>query len=401
MNSSKIGILLMFIIILAFVLFVGGTMPYFLFYIFLLTFTLPLAHSLITLNRLRGSVKTPNEYLYTGDRIDIDYFVENRSPFSIPYLHIYSDIKRQLTEGETSKVILNLRKKEIFSYSENIVLKRRGYYQLGEINVTIQDVFRFYSFKKKISSSISLLVYPEIIELSTFKITANQQSGELLVYDSVFQDKSRISSLRDYTEGDSIKSIHWKLSAKKDIPIVKEFENRVNTNTIIFIDNEKSNYRNDLDRRLEDKAVDVALSIINYCLNQNIEVSLQTQSEESYIEVQGQQNSDLKPFLEVLARFSGNGSLEFRSFLLPRIETVQKISTVVIITPNLDKSMGANGIQLKMKNLNPLFIIITDINNKTGYVDSTIEKRLKQEGIPIYIIDYNTSIREALEVNHE
>lgn len=400
MGSFRISISLIFVTIFAFVLFVGGTMPYFLFYIFLLTFILPLIHSLITLNKLHGSVKIPRENLYTGDKIVIDYLIENRSSFSIPYLHIYSDIKRKLTGEDTTNVILNLNKNENFAYSETVVLKRRGYYQLGEIQVTIQDVFKLYSFKKTIASSISLLVYPEIINLSTFKITANQQSGELLVYNSSFQDKSRISSLRDYVEGDSIKAMHWKLSAKKDSPIVKEFENRVNTNAIVFIDNEESIFNNDIDRHLEDKSVDVALSIINYCLNQNIEVSLQTQNKESLVEIQGQQKSDIKPFLEALARFSGNGALNFKSLLTPRIEAIKRSSTVVIITPNLDKSIGACGIQLKMKNLNPLFIIITDVINKTGYLDLLIEKRLKQEGIQVYIIDHNTNIKESLEVHH-
>ena len=61
MGNLKIGIPLVFIILFAFVILVGGTMPYFLFYIFLLTFILPLIHSLVTVNKLQGSVKIPSE----------------------------------------------------------------------------------------------------------------------------------------------------------------------------------------------------------------------------------------------------------------------------------------------------------------------------------------------------
>ena len=53
-----------------------------------------------------------------------------------------------------------------------------------------------------------------------------------------------------------------------------------------------------------------------------------------------------------------------------------------------------------MKNLNPLFVVITDMENKTGYIDPLIQKRIKQEGIPMYIIDYRTNIKETLEVYH-
>lgn len=400
MSSLKIGIPLVFIILFSFVILVGGTMPYFLFYIFLLTFILPLIHNLITLNKLEGSVKIPSESLFTGDTITIEYRVENGSFFNIPYMEIQSDITRQLAGKDASKVLLALDKKKSFTNKESVILKRRGFYQLGELNVTIRDVFRLYSFKKKIISNMSLLVYPETINLSTFEITAGLQAGELLIYNSSFQDKSRVSSLRDYKAGDSVKSMHWKLSAKKDNPIVKDYESRVDTNAVIFIDNSKLLYKKDVDRRLEDKAADIALSIINYCLNNSIEVSLETQNEEKYIEIQGQQNSDLKPFLEALARFSGNGALEIRSLLMLRIDTIKKGSTVIIITPNLDKSMGTNAIELKDKNLNPLLIIVTDMSNKTGYIDLTIKKRLNQEGIPVYILDHKTSVKETLEVQH-
>lgn len=398
MNRLKIGPSLIFLIILAFVLLVGGTMPYFLFYIFLLTFLLPLVHSLVTLTCLKGSVNIPSESLFSEESISIEYKIKNMSVFRTAYLEIYSDIAKQLTGLDSPKVTLVLGKKESFAHKETVLLKRRGYYQLGEIDVTIRDVFGFYSFKKKITSSTSLLVYPKTINLSTFKITASHQSGEALVQDSVFQDKSRVASLREYREGDSVKAIHWKLSAKKAIPIVKDYDNYGDTYATIFIDNDAKLFKDDVDRRLEDKAANAALSIVNYCLNQNIEVSLETQNDRSCIKIQGQQKSDFKPFLETLARFKGNGALNFKSLLMPRIETLKRSSTVIIITPNFDKEMGAQGIQLKIKNFNPLFIVITDIENKTGYIDRMVEKMLNQEGIPIYILDHNTSIKEALEV---
>ena len=43
--------------------------------------------------------------------------------------------------------------------------------------------------------------------------------------------------------------------------------------------------------------------------------------------------------------------------------------------------MGALGIYLRMKNLYPLFIVITDNEKETGYIDGQIENRLKSEDI--------------------
>ncbi len=78
--------------------------------------------------------------------------------------------------------------------------------------------------------------------------------------------------------------------------MVKEYENRGDAHVAIFIDNYQKHFLKDLDRRLEDKVVEVALSIINYYLNQNIPIKFETQYQEDIIQIQGEQKSHIKPF---------------------------------------------------------------------------------------------------------
>ena len=396
MKNKKV-VFILFIMLLSYALLVGGTMPYFLLYVYILSFLIPLLHSLFVLIKLESSVQLPDKALYSGDEITIIYKIENNSIFHIPYLKIHSHISEELTGKKAEKIVKTLKPREFIKYRENIKLKRRGHYELGKIEVIVSDAFGFFHLKKKIISETSLLVYPEAIELSNFTITAVEQLGELPIDNIAFQDKSRISSLRDFREGDSIKSIHWKLSAKLDDIIIKNYENRGDAHTIVLIDNYNKHFENDQDRHLEDKIVDISLSIINYYLNQNIPVNFQTQNNDKLIEIQGQQKTDIKPFLDSLARFKGNGALEFSKFIIPRIDNFRKDSTVIIITPNLNKSIGTLGISLKTKGLKPLFIIATDKRNNMGYLEPMVEKGLRQENIPIYLLDYKTNIKEALE----
>lgn len=392
--------LFILLLLLSFVIFTGGTLPYFLFYMLLLTYLLPLIHCIINFIGLKGSINIPSNSLFAGENIDIEYHIHNKSFLPISHLEIQSDISKDLTGIDAPKTTLSLGKKQSHSKTETISLQRRGYYEVGEVSVVVRDVFGLYKLRKKISSKTSLLVYPKIITLSTFKISTSQQQGELLLQNSTFEDKSRVSTFREYKEGDHIKYIHWKLTAKRDSPIIKEFENRGDSHALIYIDNNRKLFLSDINRHLEDKAVDAALSIINYCLNNNVNVSLETQNLDKYLIVEGQQKSDLKSFLEGLARFQGNGALDFKSAFIPRIENYPRGTSVIIITPNLDKSMGAQAIYLKMRNLNPLLIVVTDMKSKLGYVDQMIEGRLKEEGIFLYNLDYKTSIVNALEVYH-
>ncbi|MDR7855975.1 DUF58 domain-containing protein [Tissierella sp.] len=401
MTSFKYWKLFIIFIIFAFVVLVGGDMPYFILYISLLALLLPLIHCIYIIRKISGNISIPSGSLFIGDNIDIEYTIENNSPFPIPFMEIQSYISEELTGIKSPKIILSLDKRQAYSEKERLVLRKRGSYDIGDIEVNVRDIFGFYSFKKKLSSETSLIVYPEIVNLSTFKVIVSQQSGELLVHNSAFQDRSRTTSFRNYREGDSIKQIHWKLSSKSDNLIIKDFENRGDTNAIILIDNYKELYLKDVNRQIEDKVAHTALSLINYFLNQNVEVILETQNSEAPIVIQGQHKSDIKPFIEVLARFKGNGLHSFTSIYSSKIEYIKKGSTIIIITPHLDKEMGAYGIDLKMKGLKPLFIAITDIENKNGYIDLLVKKRLNEDGITVYIIDHYTSIKEALEVTHE
>lgn len=388
-------VIILSIILLVFVLFVGGKMPYFLFYIYISALLVPLTHCLIIYKDLSGSVNIPNKSIYVGDKVAISYTVRNSGKITIPYLEIENSISRELTGEEPPKIMTTLNPKDFFTYNEELILKRRGYYPLGEIQLVIKDVFGFYSIKKKVTSETALLVYPMPTELNSFRITSIEQLGDMLIDDKAFQDKTRVSSIRDFREGDSVKWIHWKLSAKLDELIIKEFDNSADTHVVVFVDNYQGLYKNDLDRRLEDKVADVGISVINYYIKHSIPVTLQTQDREKIVEVNGNKKSDLKPFLETFARFKGNGVFELGAFMKKRIDIIKKGSTVVIITPIIDKSAGTQGILLKSANLNPLFIVVRE--NNTGLIEPTVEKGLREEGIPIYILDYENNIKAALE----
>jgi uncharacterized protein (DUF58 family) len=392
---SAIGLLLFFSAAL-----IGEVMPYFLLYVYLLALLIPLTHSFVVLKSLIGHVNLPREAFYNGETVNIHYLVKNRSIFRIPYMELNSNIAKRLSGRESKVEVISLESKQEFSKNESIVLRRRGYYELGDMVVTVKDVFRFFSLKKTISSDSGLIVYPKIIKLSTFEIMASQQLGELRVFDPAFSDKSRISTLKPYQEGDSVKKVHWKMSAKQDNLVIKDYENRGDTYVTILIDNFHLYFNKDVDRRLEDKVVDIAICMVNYCLDQRVEVVLETQNNQQSIRMSGQQKSDLKPFLTAMALFKGNGASNFRDFMETRAETIRRGTTVIIITTCLDKTMGAQGIRLKMSNLNPLFIVATDSENRNGHIDADIEKKLKHEGINIYIIDHYTSIKEAMEVQY-
>ena len=58
------------------------------------------------------------------------------------------------------------------------------------------------------------------------KVYSDEESGD---------DPSQIFEIRDYRPGDKMQKIHWKLSAKSDSLIVKEYSEPVGFAIVIFV----------------------------------------------------------------------------------------------------------------------------------------------------------------------
>lgn len=85
---------------------------------------------------------------------------------------------------------------------------------LGFADVAIENV--------ELESSYT--VYPQISDIVAQTTRANRQSISGTTYDHHHkgQDRTEVFDMRDFQEGDSLKSVHWKLSARFDDLMVRE-----------------------------------------------------------------------------------------------------------------------------------------------------------------------------------
>jgi|GEM_PF-4419813 len=113
---------------------------------------------------------------------------------------------------------------------------------IGEIIVTIDHV-RLYDyfnlFAKMIypASETSIFVLPTYFKTNLIK-AADRYAGQYISYatsNSLSRlDGGEMLGLKEYTEGEDIRHIHWKLSSKFDKPIVKELSDSFEDNILVF-----------------------------------------------------------------------------------------------------------------------------------------------------------------------
>ena len=152
-----------------------------------------------------------------------------------------------------------------------------GIVELSAEKIYIKDLMGFVKLKKKISAKTDTTIMPEIIGEYDYDKTALEQ-GSLESEESSKKghDFSDVQEIREYIPGDKLMSIHWKLSAKRDILMVKDRASMSDRQLVALIELVKNNSA-ELNMVLTS-----AYTLINQIVNDGTTVRLMYWSEARY-----------------------------------------------------------------------------------------------------------------------
>lgn len=173
-------------------------------------------------NTVKGKILVTNESLLpvTKFSIKIEYFNSKLSKKEIKKVRGYVPAKNKAEmEFEIKSKycgILNLKVKEIKVY----------------------DYLSLFNKKKKLEKTIDALVLPSIkpinIKIENNNYTYNYEEGNHS--DTSTKEPPEILWIDKYKQGDSVRDIHWKLSARNNEILTKKYSSYVEDRVILFID---------------------------------------------------------------------------------------------------------------------------------------------------------------------
>ena len=115
--------------------------------------------------------------------------------------------------------------------------------EVGKLFATVtdfrtQDLFGLMSWPVEHVAAAELLVPPPDVPAEVLMLEALETTGESVRYSENERgtDVSELFDIRDYVPGDEIRAIHWKLSAKQDTPILREFSQPLNYSVILLVE---------------------------------------------------------------------------------------------------------------------------------------------------------------------
>jgi uncharacterized protein (DUF58 family) len=122
-------------------------------------------------------------------------------------------------------------------WHNDAVCTRRGLYTLGPTGLRTGDPLGLYTVRLHQPKSTTLMVMPPILPLPAIEVAPGGRAGEGRRPRAESLERTvSASSVRDYVPGDSIRWIHWRVSAHRDDLFVRIFDNTPASDWWIFLD---------------------------------------------------------------------------------------------------------------------------------------------------------------------
>lgn len=234
-------ILLLFLILLTFsyAMFQGGFVSWFLFYSFLPFAIYCIALSFYSLNELEVTRVVPKTDYNAGESLKVVVTVKRAKSFPLFYLliedHLDDSLKYAPQQKKPKALLLPGLKKEL-SYEYIIEELPRGEHFFDSFTLRIGDPLGLFEKEKKFTKEGRIVVYPAYTELLYRSFENQYDQGLTASRERVQRDTSMATGVRDYQPGDRFSWINWKASAKRNVLMTKEFEQRQSHDVFVVMD---------------------------------------------------------------------------------------------------------------------------------------------------------------------
>jgi uncharacterized protein (DUF58 family) len=351
------------------------------------------------LKNVIGKRKFTDRVFY-GEMVEVEIEISNQSWMPVVWLQLHESFPINLVTGQRSlQEVISLKPKEKVNYRYVLDGRKRGVYPIGPLFLSSGDIFGLGNPESRQIGADSLVVYPKIVSLTNIKLPSRSPMGTLRHSQPIYEDPSRVRGKREYTSGDSLRSIDWKSSASSGRLQVKLFEPSIALATAIFLDLNSASYNRQSRINSTELAIIVAASLANWVISKKQSAGLVTNGVEQGYDLQVSRDGSETPFqhpipippnrgqghlmriLEVLARVQVVETVPIVQLLRQESTSLVWGTTVVIITPMIDELLFEGIFHANRSGLKPVLMPCGPVHNV-----EEIRKKADYFGIPFHQI---------------
>lgn len=345
MVSFKKSFIILLVLSLLLGLTYGGVLFYYLFYSMLITLIATSVYIALINYYIKIEIDFKDQYLFAGDTGECITILRCDLDIPVPYIEIKSEVFK-IAFTEYTAQLVSLTAMESQWIKNNIVFHKRGIYNLGNVNLKIRDVFNVLELRKNINTKNYVKIYPRIYEMVSPNSGGKDIFRDSIDFKGSNEDQFTIKDVREYRQGDSLKKIHWKLSARYGELYVRNFENISSEQSVIFIDLNKKNNDYDIFGIYEEKVVDIAISLINMMRKKDIGTKVYVNSKQPR-EFNILCKEDFDELLEYFINQESDSELDFSEYIQSNYYKIHRVNKLLAVTSQINEKVAYNIISIK------------------------------------------------------
>ena len=301
------------------------------FYLFALFLALMWGYALLSLlltkARLRVSCRVSPDRALRGDAASLRVEASRRGFLPVGMLTV------TVTLGDTrADYALALPLQKTAALSLDLPVRHVGLLSAGVSRAVISDQLGLFRTPARVKAQPPLLVLPRAFEVAPLRFLAEDEGRNL--QNRTTEDLSSPEDTRAYRQGDALKRIHWKLSARKRALIVRKFETPAPPDTLILLDCSVPPAQDqEAAAALRDTLCESALSVAARQAGEApVRVPFYGAQAGEYL---SDSSGNTDALAELLALQPFSASLDFANILALELRRMRRTGATVIITPRL------------------------------------------------------------------
>ena len=267
-----------------------------------------------------------------GDHLEERFTLKNKSVLPSPWVEVrdHSDMP-----GYRPSRATGIDPQSSSTWRTTGVCSKRGLFTLGPTSLHSGDPFGVYSITIEDPATATLVVMPPVIPLPAIQVSPGGREGEARPRSGAPEQTVAVSSVRPYTPGDSLRSIHWRTTARRDSPFIRIFDGTPAGDWWIFLDLEQRVQAGEGWNSTIEHGVILAASLADQGLRERRAVGLVANAQE-LVWLAPQQGSNRRwEILRWLALVKP-GPRSLAELLSRTNASIGKRSSLILITPNLE-----------------------------------------------------------------
>lgn len=341
---------------------------------------LSLASVLATLATLHVTTTAQRRRVSRGDSVSISLTVGRRS--FMPVGSVELEVSTPGENRDVGRMSVSVPPLKSRQYRYNIRCAHRGLYEVGVSRVSVTDVFGLFTFSKHIKgSSARVMVVPRPRSIAPMSIRPGDMGPQGRV--RMTEDRASPASVRAWQDGDSMKNIHWKLTARRRELLVRTFEESARPDVLILMDCAPVNALKSHVRTIEDVLCEAAAgaALSQMTAGYTVRMPLNTTKPAEPV---GQSVADIGRFLEVLTPLSFDSPYSFEQVIALEMRRLQRTGALIVVTTRMNPTLAELAMRIDQLGVQVRYIWVAEVVHADH---ETLKKRLELAGIDVETVN--------------